>query len=83
MNVQTPQEKKRQYNKTYNQNRNAKRNAYLLDVKQVKTVKKIEVEYPGCAFRDRMSKAEFDRHPDTEFPSGTRIFMGDKTWIIK
>lgn len=75
-------EKKKQYNSKY-YHRNCERRKHFIDVKQLKAAKVVEVLYPGCCSHDRMSKAEFDRHDDREFPTGTRVWIGATTWEIK
>jgi hypothetical protein len=70
-------EKRAEYKK------NEKRRRRYLDVMQLKSTKEIEIQYQGCACRDRMSKVLFDHFKDTDFPVGTRIWVGDRSWEIR
>ena len=68
-------EKRREYKE------NEWRRRRYIDVRQLKSAKEIEIQYQGCACRDRMSSAMFE-HYKADFPAGTRIFVGDKSWEI-
>jgi hypothetical protein len=73
--------KKSEYNARYVAK--CKKDGRYLDALQRKSVKSVEVFYPGCAFSDRMSRAEFDRHPEKAFPAGTCVRVGSTTWTIQ
>jgi hypothetical protein len=72
--------KKSEYNARYVAK--CKKDGRYLDAMQRKSVKSVEVFYPGCACADHMSRAEFDRHKKDDFPVGTRIWINKKEITI-
>ena len=43
----------------------------------------VEIFYPNVGTPDHMSKAEFFKYNDCDFPNGTTIRMGGIEWIIE